>query len=657
MALKKLHVLLLFILALAVNVQAQTQAYMDSLEFLMSSQRADTMDKDRQMKNHLKLASFYNHTKPDHSISFASKALKLAREIRSSKGEGMALNMIGISMANLSKADSARLYYESSLKIFEATNDTMGMMHLYNNLGNLTTNRGHYSEAVRYYQQVLRLSEATQKKELIALSSNNLAIVYFDWGKYDLALEFYRKSLSLLQKMGDTVRIAAIYNNIGELYKEIGQADSALHHYHQALNVAYKTNNSKSMMNAYLNLGDAMVLRNKTNDALEYYRLASEKAQEIKSDYGKAYAMIHQSELFLKTNRPDKAGPLAHEGLQLAEKQKHVKLQKEAQYQLFLLYQQTAQYESALKHHLAYTALKDTLFNQSSRKEIAQLQTEFETAKKESEIAQLNEEKAVQQLEIDRQRNLRLSTTLVALVLLLGVAFFYMRARMKQAAVKNNLEKQKLEVEHKLLRAQINPHFVFNALNSIQAFVLGNQLAMAQNYLSKLAQLIRLNLENSRKTMVSIENELKTLRLNLELEQMRFSHQFDFAIETDAAIDVENTYIPPMLIQPFVENALIHGIQPKGNGGQIHISLKQDAKAITAIVSDNGIGRKAASLKNSGLKSQHQSLGQQLTSERLELFGTKDGQSFYFTVTDLYDDQQQAAGTSVRIVMPFESDI
>lgn len=653
---KEFLIILVLVFSLANQASPQSQAFIDSLEKLMGTRLVDTMSKDRQMKNHLKLASFYNHSKPDFALTFARQALKLSQEIPNLKGEGMAINMIAISLANLSKTDSAKMYYESALKIFESMHDTMGMMHLYNNLGNLTTNAGSYSDAVKYYQQVLHLSEATQKKELIALSSNNLAIVYFDWDKYDLALEFYRKSLSLLQQMGDTVRVAAIYNNIGELYKETGQHDSALFHYHQALRLAFKAKNSKSMMNSYLNLGDAMKHRDKTLDAFEYYRLASEKAQEIKSDYGRAYALIHQAELFLAINRPNEAGALALEGLKLAEGQKHVKLQKEAQYQLFLFYKKTAQYEQALMHHLAYSALKDTLFNQSSRKEIALLQTEFETAKKESKIAQLNEEKAIQDLEIDRQRNLRLTTTLVALVLLFGAAILYMRMQLKQAAIKNKLEKQKLEVEHKLLRAQINPHFVFNALNSIQAFVLGNKLTTAQSYLSKLAQLIRLNLENSRQAMVSIESEMKALRLNLELEQMRFGHQFSFDIEAEATIDTENTYIPPMLIQPFVENALIHGIQPKGSNGYLRVSLKQGEKAITAVITDNGIGRKASAARKSGLLSTHKSLGQQLTSERLELFGTKDEQPFYFKVTDLYNDQDMATGTSVLIVMPFESD-
>lgn len=646
----------LFLLLSFVCSSVHAQPKIDSLLKLMRSGEADKLTDDARMKNYLTLASNYNHSKPDTSIVFAEKALDLAKKIPNRRGEGMALNMIAISMNNLSRTDSAKKYYEQALHIFETTHDTMGMMHLYNNLGNLTSNTGDYSTSIHYYLKVLNLAESSQKKELIALASNNLAIIYFDWSKYDLALDFYKKSLGILGQLNDTMKMAALFNNIGELYRETNQHDSALSNYQKALGLAFRSRNQKSMMNAYLNLGDAMKLRNMDQEAFAYYRLASEQAREIKSDYGIAYANIQQAELYLAENNSAKGGQSAMEGLRLAQKLKHVKLEKEAHFQLFRYYETTGNYQAALSHHLEFTNLKDTLFNQSSRKEIIRLQTEFETEKKEREIAQLNAEKATQELEIDRQKSLRIITTLIALTLLSGAAFFHSRSRVKQLAEKNKLEKQKYEVEQKLLRVQINPHFIFNSLNSIQGFMLGNNIGAAQSFLGKFAQLIRLILENSRKSLVSVEDEINTLQLNLELEQMRFANKFTFGFEIDENIDMANTYIPPMLIQPFVENALIHGIQPKKEEGQIQIRMVRSANAITAYVRDNGIGRDASSAIKSKQIKTHKSLGQQLTKERLELLGSKNGQTFYFEVSDLKDENGQATGTEVKIVMPWEED-
>lgn len=622
----------------------------------MHSTEGSSLTKEARMKNLLTLASFYNHTKPDTALLLASEALIYAQQLLNQRGEGMALNMAAISYYNLSETDSAYSFYQKALTVFEGISDTMGMLHVYNNLGNLMTNTGDYSASLHYYNKVLGLAENLHKIELIALASNNLAIVYFDWSNFDLALEYYRKSLRLVQQTNDSMKEAAIFNNIGELYRETGQHDSALSYYQQALALASKTHNKKSMMNAYLNLGDIMKLRKLDTKAFDYYRQASELSNEIQSDYGKAYALIQSSALFTRQNDFETAAKLAHEGLQLSQQQKHAKLQKEAHHQLFTYYESKGQSAEALKHFLKYTSIKDTLFNQTSRKEIIRLRAEYETEKKEREIAQLNEEKALQQLEIDRQKNLQIITILIALTLLSAAAFFHSRSRIKQLAINNKLEKQKYEVEQKLLRAQINPHFIFNSLNSIQGYIIGNHIDKAQTFLGKFALLIRLILENSRKSLVSVEDEFNTLRLNLELEQMRFGNSFNFSLSVEDSIDIANTFIPPMLVQPFVENSIIHGIRSKEKDGFINIKLYKEPNALIAIVSDNGVGREASRSKRGHALKPHNSLGQKLTHERLELFGAKNGKNYGFEVIDLMDQTGLPSGTEVRIVMPFEEE-
>ena len=207
-----------------------------------------------------------------------------------------------------------------------------------------------------------------------------------------------------------------------------------------------------------------------------------------------------------------------------------------------------------------------------------------------------------------------------------------------------------------MLRSQMNPHFIFNSLNSINSFIGDNNTAEAQLYLTKFARLMRLILENSRKTMVSLEDEVSALRLNLELEQLRFEGNFDFEINISETLDSEDVYLSPMLIQPFVENSIKHGLRKNEQGGLISLNFTPKDGLLFCEIVDNGIGREAAA--NVGLRkdASHVSLGTQVTNERLEMLKNDSGKDAGFEIIDLFDDEQKAIGTKVIIRIPYEED-
>lgn len=230
---------------------------------------------------------------------------------------------------------------------------------------------------------------------------------------------------------------------------------------------------------------------------------------------------------------------------------------------------------------------------------------------------------------------------------LLGIVFIIYTLRVKQIAQKSKQVQQMAQLELQALRAQMNPHFLFNSLNAIQHFISENEGARAQNYLGSFSRLMRLILESSRSNYVSLAQEKELLSLYLELEQVRFNNRFAFSIDIDPELNI-GYEIPAMLIQPFAENAVNHGLFDKpGQDGRIWIRFYRDKGDLCCEVEDNGIGREAAALLEK--KKKHVSRGMQITEERLKTLEQSDGLKTRILVEDKYDEEGKAAGTKITI--------
>ncbi|HZI26347.1 MAG TPA: histidine kinase, partial [Chryseolinea sp.] len=241
-----------------------------------------------------------------------------------------------------------------------------------------------------------------------------------------------------------------------------------------------------------------------------------------------------------------------------------------------------------------------------------------------------------------------------------------LETRSKEIEEKNKeLEEQHIKqiqtaFEHKLaetemtaLRAQINPHFIFNCLNSIKFFATPDNGNLAAEYLTKFSRLMRLVLENSSLQKITLQNELEALELYLQMEVMRFNHKLSYQIQVQPEIDKEFVEIPPLLLQPYVENAIWHGIMHKKKGGHVIVRIEQSALDILRVtITDNGIGRaKAAALKSKSA-TRHKSFGMKVTSERIRLINQLYKSVTEVQVFDLVDSQQEACGTEVMITIP-----
>jgi hypothetical protein len=316
------------------------------------------------------------------------------------------------------------------------------------------------------------------------------------------------------------------------------------------------------------------------------------------------------------------------------------------------LYTAKKDYKKALDFFRLYVANKDSILNDNNKKEIMQSSLQYEYEKK-SAVAKVEQEKkeAIQHEELQkRDAQIKLYIALCILILILFVAAF-LQMRNRRRTEKLKLENSLIELEQKALRLQMNPHFIFNALNSIQGFITENNSASAKKYLSKFARLMRLIMENSALKTVSLQNEIDVLNDYLELTSLRFPGKFSFRIEVDEDIDASNAEIPPMLLQPFVENAVLHGIAAKESEGMIRIHFHKKNALIECTIEDNGIGRqKAMESKLHG----HKSTGMLVTEERLKAFSEASDVKANLQIIDLFDNFGNAGGTKVILEIPMQ---
>ncbi len=237
----------------------------------------------------------------------------------------------------------------------------------------------------------------------------------------------------------------------------------------------------------------------------------------------------------------------------------------------------------------------------------------------------------------------------VTICLLIGVVWILLR-RIKTISRKAEVQRNMEILEQKALLAQMNPHFIFNALNSIQSFLLYDENELAERYLLKLSKLIRLTLTNSRETEITIQKEIDSLQMYLELEQMRFKNRFVFQIETSLTKEGLTKFIPPMLIQPFAENAILHGFKGLEQGGEIQLNFGRiEGNRLIVEIIDNGIGY--AKSKASAKDSDHKSYATEITSERLNLFKERYQSEFDFSIESL-EEKGILRGTKVTISIP-----
>ena len=228
---------------------------------------------------------------------------------------------------------------------------------------------------------------------------------------------------------------------------------------------------------------------------------------------------------------------------------------------------------------------------------------------------------------------------------------YQLQNAIEKETLKSNYERQLAELESSALRSQMNPHFIFNTLNSIKYYAISKSPRETSDFITMFSQLIRQMLENSKNEHISLAAEIETMEIYLEIEKIRHRENFNYQFKVDDQLDLDKIIIPPITLQPFIENAIWHGLMHKEGDRKLDIILKKKGIDLLCIIRDNGIGRAAAARINEGKTVKKKSHGMSITKDRIKNFNAKYSKNYQFKIIDLFNDQHEAIGTEVRILI------
>lgn len=664
------------------------------MQFIFSILNANTIDSLKQQLDQFeiaekikivnKIASLYLSTSMDSAIMYANMSVQMAISMNDidvtanslyklggimlQKGETEKALLVfdkGISIADENSKilisllqgkgnalvgsgayTDALICFQSVLKKKEEIKDTAGMADILNNIGVTYYYIGDYERSVSAYQEGIDLYVALGNKTDEAMTLGNVAMIYNEMDDFEKAEEYSLKALDAYNEIGDVFDQVAILSNLSNIYKNKKDFRKCIEFSNNALDLSKDKGFTILEALIYNNLGLAYDGLCKYDSAMYYYQKALEVNRELQQTAYIIQDLRYVGSINRKLGNYKLALKNLDESEQLAVEINYLPELYEIYHEKAEVYASLNDFKKAYKFHQLYTEIKDTLFTKEKHKQIKELQTKYETEKKEKENAQLLQENSIQRLEIVKNRQY-----LVGLVILLVIIFVLALLFIMQNRIRNR--QKALELEQKLFRSQMNPHFIFNSLSAVQHYILTNKPVEAGAYLADFAKLMRLILESSREELVPLQQEVDTMKYYLEMQKLRFEDGFQYHIKVDSGLDTEDIELPPMLTQPFIENAIEHGFKYRNKGNELFVRYMKKNGMLRVEIEDNGVGRlKASETKRSG----HKSFAMEVTIKRLERLNRKKKQKLVFEILDLTTVSGEPGGTKVIFQIPVDSD-
>ena len=488
-----------------------------------------------------------------------------------------------------------------------------------------------------------------------------MGLMYMLLEEYSTALPFWRQLFLVESELG----FISTWNMMeyAELLTKSGQTDSALFYYNQF----DSTNAEKKDLRFFLvSKGEYYIAKKEYHKALPNFQKGLLIHQDLHDLNQTKRALLDIARCYEVLYKNDSALYYATQGLSIAKKTQSKPYIRDGYKILYTVYKRLNKTDSAYHYYQNYIDMKEAVMNAQTRGKLA-------AYKYEHQIALLDKEKELNVARLQRESLLKniliagvLATLLLGIFIFRNIILKRKTEKNKREIAENELMLQKLEYEktnaelHKhatelemqALRAQMNPHFIFNSLNSINRFILQNNKEQASAYLTKFSKLVRMILQNSQALMITLESELESLELYLDLEALRFDNHFAYTIKLSDEIDAEMLKVPPLIIQPYVENAIWHGLMHKEEKGQLDIEINMENNFLFIRITDDGVGRKQSATHNSSYATKHKSVGLKITAERIAKIQISDASKSPVEIKDLIYADGSAAGTEVIIKIP-----
>ncbi|MCB0463911.1 MAG: tetratricopeptide repeat protein [Flavobacteriaceae bacterium] len=595
---------------------------------------------------------YFRQSDYPNALIYFEKALKADQDVGINRNVPNYLTNIGNINMKIGKYPEAIDYYKKALKLYTETDYTLGISACLRNIATIYNKQGNYPLALEYNNEALSLAQKIQDSLGISNSLNNMSLIYKSQKKYDKALELLKKSLAIYESRKNNSGIAVAKNNIANVYIKKEELNTAVKFLKEALELNRKTNSKSQLAECLNNLGYVHTSLKKYDEALEYYEEAKKINAEIDNQSGLSYSYLGLADCFVDQKKYDKAFPNVLKSMEISNKLELLDYQSDAHKLLSEIYQYNGDYKKALENHQQFKILNDSLFNKESIEKITQLEYDYKY-KQQIDSLNINELKLTKTIKATSQdlektqRNLFLGIIgFLATAIILGSIIFYLKLRNEKTKTQN------IAIEQKLLRSQMTPHFIFNSLSVLQGMILNKEDKKSIFYLSKFSKLLRITLENSRDKLVPLNQELEAVNNYLELQNLEASQSYDYTILVDKNIEEDKFKIPPMLIQPFIENAVEHAFEDRKENRKIDIQLTYANDELICTIKDNGIGIDA---QNGHKRKDKKSLATTITSERLKMLSKDFNIEGSVKIEDRKHYNEQ--GTIVTLVIPYKKDI
>jgi tetratricopeptide (TPR) repeat protein len=608
-----------------------------------------------------------------HLLEYLLKATteyeKEGNEIKLAK----TLRRTGYYYLNLPYFPNAVEYFKKSLSHFERLGKQKEISELLVDIGHAYLLMQDSVHALIYLEDALSLNKKIR-------NTAGLARNFWIMGDYNMklspnyrqAMEYFKKAKKLYEQLGDQVGVGWVLLNLSDLYKlapdSILEAEGirpvdkyirSMENQKKCLQIFRELLPESEQLTPLIVISEAYEKTGKYDSSLHYFKqYTSLREKTINTEKQKDVVRLETKYQYEKKE----------DSLKLQEDILDEKLQK----QLLLAKQQQQQLTLAKKEkdlqRLVYLKTQADLQNEQLKRGEKEKQltiSEKEKQLKDAQLKTFSQGKKLDKFKLQQQWIYS-----IGIFILVGLVAFYLiyRDRLREIKLKTELAKEKNIQENKeaefqrsladvsltALRSQMNPHFIFNCLNSIKLYTTQNDTTAATEYLSKFSKLIRLVMENSRNDRISLRSELDALRLYIEMEVMRFKEKLAYTINVDNNVETDYIEIPPLLLQPYVENAIWHGLMHKEEGGRIdiNVSMQKDESLLEINIIDDGIGRAKSAELRSKTATKHKSYGMKVTSERIALINQTYKTGANVTLHDLVHNDGQPAGTQVTIQIP-----
>lgn len=598
------------------------------------------------------------------SFKYIQKAYQICLSLSDDGGSGLACHNIALKYESIGKIDTAVIYYQKAINHYTHKKDYEQVAMVITDLGDTYRTLGDMKKAIELNLQALKIFENANNQIGIERTCFAIGKIFHEQKEYEKAIYYFTKALEINIKEDNQEKITKLYVSISQTHLDNKEFNKAYHNLKKALDIDIKNNQERNLVADYRTLGAYYTKISKTDSAI--ICLNKSLFYSKKSELLSGTAMINIDLANAYKDKKDKSNQKknAEMALKIAQKIDLLSITYQAAEILAEIYKDEKNYrkysdmlEIVLNH-------KNKLYNDETKNIAIKKEFEFTNQKKEAAIKELEQKNQITALQSKQKSTILYSFIglVIAITLLSYFLFTRYKTKKQNELLKTKLEdaelllieKQKAsESEIKAIKSQMNPHFFYNALNSIQGYIYSGDKENAAKSLGLFSDLSRSILESSRNTEISLHDEVELIENYLKLETMRLP-KIKYNIHASEKINLHDIYIPAMILQPLVENAIKHGLANKQGEGLINVNFELNNNKLYIAIEDDGIGRETAAEIGKRMIKKSASFSTEANMSRIELLNTNKTDKITQEIIDKKDSAGNSTGTIVKLVMPIE---